>query len=107
MPQFSRGNEFFIKDYNKAVQDMNVDIKNFLHMHYLTKRTDSPFWREFSEKNKTPEFVKQVKSMVQKQPLNDYDLDYLYKINDNKHGISTYYSNSWNRIVEGIKFNES
>lgn len=107
MPQFSRGNEFYIKDYNKAVQDMNVDIKNFLHMHYLTKRTDSPFWTEFRQKNKTPEFVNQVKSIVKKQPLTNYDLDYLYKLNDNKHGISTYYSNSWNAIVDGIKFNES
>jgi hypothetical protein len=107
MPQFSRGNEFYIKDYNKAIQDMNNDIKNFLHLHYLTKRTDSPFWTEFRQKNKTPEFINRVKSIVKKQDLTDYDLDYFYKLDDNKHGITTYFSNSWNAIVKGIKFNES
>jgi hypothetical protein len=86
---------------------MNNDIKNFLHLHYLTKRNDSPFWREFAEKNKTPDFVKKVKSIVKKQPLQDYDLDYLYKADGNKHGISTYFANSWNTIIKGIKFDES
>lgn len=39
------------KDFNEECGRRNSQIVEFLQLHYLTKRADSPFWKEFRMKN--------------------------------------------------------
>ena len=43
--------EVFQKVYNERCLRKNNDVRDFLYFHYLTKRTDSPFWQEFKNKH--------------------------------------------------------
>lgn len=45
-------NESHNNAYNNYVLNLNNEIKDFLQVHYLTKRNDSLFWKEFKTKNK-------------------------------------------------------
>tara|TARA_R110000822_G_scaffold231688_1_gene363588 strand:- start:41 stop:1528 length:1488 start_codon:yes stop_codon:yes gene_type:complete len=54
---FAERSEVAVQRFNKKIFDRNVAIADFIHMHYLTSRNDSPFWCEFKKKNKTPEDV--------------------------------------------------
>ena len=49
------------EEFNLAIKQMNVEILNFLHFHYLTKRDDSSFWNTFTQKNETPSLVEGIK----------------------------------------------
>ncbi len=41
----------FQKTFNKNCLERNQEVLEFLYLHYLTERKDSPFWTEFREKN--------------------------------------------------------
>lgn len=45
------GDEYVKKSYNDNVRMINEQIKDFIQLHYLTKRNDSPFWKEYKQKN--------------------------------------------------------
>lgn len=45
-------NKFYIDRFNKQVNKFHDDTKDFIYLHYLTKREDSEFWKTFKEKNK-------------------------------------------------------
>lgn len=52
-----------------------VDEKmNFVHLHYLTKRNDSKFWKEFKSKTETPKLVKELLPIVEEGHLKYYYL---------------------------------
>jgi tryptophan halogenase len=52
----------------------DVDEKmNFIYLHYLTKRTDSDFWKEFREKNSIPKLINEILPIIK-----DSDLKYYY-----------------------------
>ena len=40
-----------VQDYNYKMATYNDDIVDFLQFHYLTKRTDTPFWTNYWESN--------------------------------------------------------
>lgn len=40
---------------NKRHQDMNDNTLGFVYFHYITKRTDTDFWKNFTVDNKIPE----------------------------------------------------
>ena len=50
-------NEFYINRFNERVNRIHDDTKNFIYLHYLTKRNDSEFWKSFKNKNKKIEIV--------------------------------------------------
>lgn len=56
-------------EFNLRMQKRNQAVGDFIHMHYLTSRTDTPFWSEFKEKNPTPERIKNVLNILSKDPL--------------------------------------
>jgi tryptophan halogenase len=48
----------------------DVDEKmNFIYLHYLTKRNDSDFWKEFREKNSMPKLINEILSIIKKGDL--------------------------------------
>ena len=45
-------NDFYINRFNARVNKIHDDTKDFIYLHYLTKRDDSEFWKTFRDKNK-------------------------------------------------------
>ena len=43
--------ESFERTYNQRCLKRNEDVRDFLYLHYLTNRNDSPFWQEFRNKH--------------------------------------------------------
>ena len=52
-------------EYNKLIGNNNDIVMEFLYFHYMTKRNDSPFWREFRQKNWLPSFDDKLESIKQ------------------------------------------
>ena len=53
----------------------DVDEKmNFVYLHYLTKRDDSEFWREFRRKTTLPSMVKEIVPFIKRGDLKFYNL---------------------------------
>lgn len=50
------------KLYNNKVSIINEEIKDFIQVHYITKRNDTPFWKEYSKKNKISNRIKALKN---------------------------------------------
>ena len=59
-PYMFKHNKKALDQFNTIVGDSSDAIMHFLYMHYLTKRKDSKFWKEFKEKNKCPETFKNI-----------------------------------------------
>jgi len=53
-------NETHIKLFNEAMNRLTDDVLTFVHFHYLTKRTDTLFWKNFNTNNKTPELIQKL-----------------------------------------------
>ena len=49
----------FADSFNMQALKNNDQVKEFLYLHYMTKRNDSKFWQEFRYKNKMIESVKE------------------------------------------------
>jgi tryptophan halogenase len=66
-----------IKDiFNKKYVNETNGIANFIYFHYLTQRNDSLFWKEFKNKNKVPDSLKDILFLLQNSilfnlPLNE------------------------------------
>ena len=60
IPYMFKHNQKALDQFNTIVGDSSDAIMHFLYMHYLTKRKDSKFWKEFKEKNKCPETFKNI-----------------------------------------------
>jgi hypothetical protein len=85
--------EFIINKYNKKVAKFNDDMKDFIFLHYLTKRDDSDFWKTFREKNKVTENIqKLLDECTETMP----DHDFLTSINTH------YESSSFYSIMSGL-----
>ena len=85
--------EFIINKYNRKVAKFNDDTKDFIFLHYLTKREDSDFWKTFRDKNKTTENIqKLLDECTETMPDNDFLIS-----------INTHYeSSSFYSIMSGL-----
>ena len=80
LPKIQNVTENKIKKYNNIVLNNNKNILNFLHLHYLTKRNDTDFWKNFHLKNKLPEKLKSIRNKLKILNLNRFSKnDYNYK----------------------------
>ena len=61
-----------ISSYNSVINNSFDKIVDFLYLHYLGKRKDTLFWKEFSIKNKAPDSL-QRKLERMKYNLNHFD----------------------------------
>jgi tryptophan halogenase len=71
----------FINNMNSGEHDLNVDefnlhakkdfdsIMGFIYLHYITKRNDSKFWREFRDKNPIPESLNKTLKLLKGNDL--------------------------------------
>lgn len=82
-----------IKLYNYNINNLNYEVLNFVYFHYLTRRQDTDFWKNFYEDNKTPSIV---------EDLINNDCDPMFFALNNK--IKYFESMSWFQVGAGIEF---
>lgn len=98
LPRYISNGDLTIKYYNEAIQEMNNNLMIFLHLHYLTKRKDSEFWKTFTEKNSTPEYLLKIRDIINERPLDKNDFE---KMND---VMPTFELNSWLTVGQGVGY---
>jgi len=49
-----------ISRFNKIMQEYNNDVLNYLQFHYLGKRTDTVFWKDFTKRNKLTPLIEKI-----------------------------------------------
>jgi tryptophan halogenase len=79
----------FKKTFNERFFRRVDDMKDFLCLHYMTQRNDSPFWRDFN-KNKS---------------VSDTVLEKIQLINENQHAFfehSLFENSSWLQVASGL-----
>jgi tryptophan halogenase len=89
-----------VNSYNEYVGNINTFMAEFIHTHYLTRRQDSDFWREFKAEQETPKYVKMVKGV--KSDIEEYHLSYINKATGMKYD-SPVVPASWNVIINGTR----
>lgn len=101
MKRYIRDGEMVVAEFNETVRTLNHDLMLFIHLHYLTKRSDSDFWKEFKSKTVTPEYLKKIRELAIQGNLTDSALE---QIRDDTGYIPTYLVNSWIVVGEGVGF---
>jgi tryptophan halogenase len=69
-------NQKTIDRFNNFFLEETQEVVDFLYLHYITKRTDSDFWKNFIRNNKIPPFIEYILSVKDDRPLSD---DYDFK----------------------------
>jgi tryptophan 7-halogenase len=62
--------EKLAEDYNRQTLQMNDAVLDFLYAHYITKREDTPFWKEYLKTTQMPEKMKKTMEEWKIRPLN-------------------------------------
>jgi tryptophan 7-halogenase len=94
-----------IEEFNREVKHINDHVLNFLHFHYLTKRTDTEFWKSFTKNNTAPEFVKKFIDISKKTIPRDRDFEYInLTIDPNEMRSKPFSVFSWQMIGGGIGY---
>ena len=65
-------NENSIALFNQIVGNEVDEKMSFVYLHYMTKRNDSPFWKEFREKNIMPDELKKIWPVIKENNLRQY-----------------------------------
>jgi tryptophan 7-halogenase len=90
-------NQYYINRYNEKMLELNNENKDFIYAHYLTEKNDTPFWKEFREKNKTPKRVKEFEELCKfTMPNNSFIAS--------KGGQFLYGMQSWYSVLAGVRF---
>ena len=79
------------KRFNEQCYQRNHEVLEFVYLHYLTKRKDTPFWKEFRNKN---QMVESLEETIDILSFNQYDP--LIE----KH---LYANKSWVQILDGLQ----
>jgi hypothetical protein len=80
--------------FNHHCREIIEPIPEFLHLHYLTERNDSPFWREFRSKTRMPDSLAKKQHLWDTIPLFDPDTVLLQMFN----------TPSWISVGNGVRF---
>lgn len=67
-------NENSIALFNQLVGNEVDEKMSFVYLHYMTKRDDSPFWKEFREKNLMPRELKKLWPTIKENNLKSYHI---------------------------------
>jgi|TARA_R110000822_G_scaffold42974_5_gene116386 tryptophan 7-halogenase len=82
--------------YNDLVSQLNDKILNFLYLHYITKRNDSLFWKQFRDKNAPPKDFDILLDRLEKGLINFYDFQ-------NSYGSDSFSTYSWLMVGKGLE----
>lgn len=81
-------NQFYINRYNERVNKFHDDTKDFIYLHYLTKRGDSEFWKTFRDKNKITE---NIEKYLEQCSITMPERKFIKTIND-AYDVSSFYA---------------
>lgn len=106
MKDYIRDGHRVVDEFNTRISYLNNDLMQFIHLHYLTSRNDSDFWRTFVTKNETPEFLLKLRDMANTGELTDEKLSELHQLETNKslEYAPTYLTTSWLAVGQGIGY---
>lgn len=101
-----------IKDFNDSMKRTNLDVLNFIHFHYKSKRNDSEFWTTFSTKNKLLPFIEDLNLIIKDNIIERHSLTYLNDLETNRINPSIKHTpmfseSSWLQVGSGIKYYNS
>jgi tryptophan halogenase len=65
--------EHLENSFNQRCNKRNSEVLDFIFFHYLTKRSDSNFWKEFLEKNKPTISILEIIELLKHNPLANLD----------------------------------
>jgi tryptophan halogenase len=82
----------FKLQFNSSCLKRNSDVVDFLYLHYLTKRDDSPFWKEFRSATKMIDSVN--------DRLTEWSETAASTIRHEGHGI--WATDNWLQIADGL-----
>lgn len=83
-------------NYNSYVYNFNSQIKDFIQFHYLTKRNDSSFWKEYRTKNILSHKFKKLLTLGTADEIYCYLKDRLF-----------FHFNSGIHVFAGVKYCDS
>ena len=73
LPNIIKQNEKDINKFNELISNNMDEILNFVYLHYITKRNDSDFWKNFKHRHPVPK--KLIETL---DAIKDGNLNYLY-----------------------------
>jgi len=91
---FENYNEKAVMSYNIAVNGMLDNVRDFIRFHYISKRNDSKFWREFPEKYKMSDRVKYMVDILSNGHLNYMDVPRV---------LGNFITHSWISVGNGMR----
>lgn len=65
--------EHSINTFNEYFVDLVDEAMNFIYLHYMTKRSDSEFWRDFRKKNPLPDKLAAIQEQIKSADLRHFD----------------------------------
>jgi tryptophan halogenase len=68
--------EHLEESFNQRCNKRNSEVLDFIYFHYMTKRSDSDFWKEFAEKNKPTASVLETVNLLKYNPMANLGREY-------------------------------
>jgi tryptophan halogenase len=96
---YLQGRDLSVEYLNVNIQRMNKVILNFLYYHYITKRTDTTFWSDFTKDNIVPEGIE----LLTKHLETSLPDQVFFKELDDLLGYSAFNDQSWYSVGAGVK----
>ena len=88
-------NKSVIDRYNKEIGAMYDDIRDFIILHYLGGKEDTPFWKHVANTDISTDFVKHVLEISKHRLLTEEDVP------NPENSIG---HQAWNQILSGLGF---
>jgi tryptophan halogenase len=66
-------NQNSINNYNKIITNNVDDSMTFIYLHYITKRNDSDFWKNFKNNTVVPNKLKEIFYLIKEGNLRSFD----------------------------------
>jgi hypothetical protein len=85
--------DFYINRFNERVNKFHDDTKDFIYLHYLTKRNDSEFWKTFKDKNIITE---NIQKYLDQCAVTMPDRKFIKTMND-AYDVSSFYA-----VTQGV-----
>lgn len=82
--------EIYVNEFNKRWVNISSEIHDFVYLHYITDREDTPFWRKFSIEGSPPSLKKDLDKWS-KYPLGAADITTRF-----------FNASSWYQVMQGI-----
>lgn len=88
-----------IDQYNTVVNKLNEHILNFIYVHYVSKRADTDFWKNFTTNNEMPDQAREIIEALKTNILDEKFFEQLFK----KYPAPIFPSTAWYMVLAGVR----